>query len=287
MSLGSYNCQVTIVGDLVKVRRYGRRIYLGGKNQQTTRAQRLAETQATRVPKPRHLTLSEREGFKNLMDMNFITGHQYITLTYGKEDVTLEEASHHFGNWIKRMRERYGDFRYLGVRSFQKRSTPHFHLLTDLPHIPADELKDGAFQRIWGHGIVHVKRIYHMPIGTGRNKLQQYLLKNLAEFKADERSYGKRLYLRSKNLIEPKTVKGDYKTLKADFISSGHTLKLVESRRFDVEYLNYIELNTYRVIQKNFLRKVKPMEKCQDTSYPQSLLRLLGGDDCIETSKYG
>jgi len=181
------------------------------------------------------------------MDMNFTTGHQYITLTYGKEDVSLDEAGRDFENWIKRMRERYGDFKYLGVRSFQRRSTPHFHMLADLPRIPVHELKDRAFQRIWGHGIVHVKRIYNVPIGTGRTKLQQYLLKNLAEFKADKRSYGKRLYLGSRNLIKPEIVKGDYETLKADFAASGRTLKLLESRRLDVEYLNYIELETYRV----------------------------------------
>lgn len=279
--MSGYNSRMTVIGDCLMMRRYGRTIYSAGENPRTTKAQRLAkidainaskafsdvekrvltairepvsmeERSATRIPKPRRLTLSEREGFKDLMDMNFTTGHKYITLTYGKEDVTLDEAGRDFENWIKRMRERYGDFKYLGVRSFQRRSTPHFHLLADLPRIPADELKDGAFQRIWGHGIVHVKRIYNMPIGTGRNKLQQYLLKNLAEFKTDERSYGKRLYLRSRNLIEPEIVKGDYETLKADFAASGHTLRLLESRRFDVEYLNYIELETYRVSEKNF-----------------------------------
>ncbi|GAA4867097.1 Rep protein [Paenibacillus vulneris] len=276
MSMGGYNSRMTIIRNCAKIRHYGRTIYSAGMNPHTTKAQRLAEInainasetisnvekqvlttirepvsvderRAARTPKPRRLTLSEREGFKDLMDMNFTTGHQYITLTYVKEDVTLDEAGRDFENWIKRMRERYGDFKYLGVRSFQRRSTPHFHLLADLPRIPVRELKDGTFQRIWGHGIVHVKRIYNAPMGTGRNKLQQYLLKNLAEFKADKRSYGKRLYLRSRNLIEPEVVKGDYETLKADLVASGHTLKLLVSRRFDVEYLNYIELETYRV----------------------------------------
>lgn len=277
--MSGYNSRMTIIRDCLKTRHYGRTIYPSGKNPHTTKAQRLAEIgainasetlsnvekqvltairepvsvverRAARTPKPRRLTLSEREGFKDLMDMNFTTGHQYITLTYGKKDVTLDEASRDFENWIKRMRERYGDFKYLGVRSFQRRSTPHFHLLADLPRIPIRELKDGKFQRIWGHGIVHVKRIYNVMIGTGRNKLQQYLLKNLAEFKADKRSYGKRLYLRSKNLIEPEIVKGDYETLKANFAASGRTLKLLESRRFNVEYLNYIELETYRVSER-------------------------------------
>ncbi|MNW39541.1 hypothetical protein D3C74_166310 [compost metagenome] len=281
MSMGGYNSRMTIIGNCMKIRHYGRTIYSAGMNPHTTKALRLAEIdaitaseslsivekqvltairepvsmdeqRAARSPKPRHLTLSEREGFKDLMDMNFTTGHQYITLTYEKEDVTLDEAGRDFENWIKRMRERYGDFKYLGVRSFQRRSTPHFHLLTDLPRIPAHELKDGTFQRIWGHGIVQLKRIYNVPMGTKRNKLQQYLLKNLAEFKADKRSYGKRLYLRSRNLVEPEIIKGDYETLKADFAASGHTLKLLESRRFDVEYLDYIELETYRVTEKNF-----------------------------------
>ncbi|GIP35957.1 hypothetical protein [Paenibacillus sp. J2TS4] len=92
-----------------------------------------------------------------------------------------------------------------------------------------------------------MKKVYYVPIGSRRNKLQNYLLKNLSEFKAYERSYGKRLYLRSKNLIEPQSIKGDYDELKAELIASGHTLKLMGSRRFPVEYLDYIELETYQV----------------------------------------
>ncbi|OMD49221.1 hypothetical protein BSK55_28955 [Paenibacillus odorifer] len=71
------------------------------------------------IPQPRRLSLAERERYENLMDLNFAKGHKYITLTYGKENVSLAEASKDFENWVKRMRERYWDFKYLAVRSFQ------------------------------------------------------------------------------------------------------------------------------------------------------------------------
>ncbi|WP_193556307.1 rolling circle replication-associated protein [Paenibacillus ginsengarvi] len=181
------------------------------------------------------------------MDRNFSPGHKFITLTYAKPDVTLDEASKDYENWVKRMRERYDDFKYLAVRSFQQRGTLHFHLLADLPTIPRAELADGTFRDIWGLGSVELKRIYSLPMVERRNKLKLDLIKNLRDFKADERSYGKRLFLQSKNLIVPRTVKGDFHDMIEQLKEIGYTMKLVESRQFPVEYLNYIQLETYRL----------------------------------------
>jgi hypothetical protein len=179
------------------------------------------------------------------MDRNFSHGHKFITLTYEKEDVSLDEAARDFENWVKRMRERYGDYKYLAVRSFQERGTLHFHLLADLPTIARAELANGTFSAIWGHGSVDLRRIYCLSMEERRNRLKQDLLKNLRNFKADERSYGKRLFLQSKNLIVPPTIKGDFDELMERLKVKGYVPKLVESRQFSVEYLGYIELQTY------------------------------------------
>jgi len=80
-----------------------------------------------------------------------------------------------------------------------------------------------------------------------RNKLKLDLIKNLRDFKADARSYGKRLFLQSKNLIVPRTVKGDFHEMMAKLKENGYVPKLVESRQFPVEYLNYIQLETYHL----------------------------------------
>ncbi|MFF2911157.1 hypothetical protein [Paenibacillus sp. NPDC057934] len=175
------------------------------------------------------------------------SGHKFITLTYENPNVTLDEAAKDYENWVKRMRERYGDFKYLAVRSFQQRGTLHFHLLADLPMLARAELTDGTFRDIWGLGSVELKRIYSLPMVERRNKLKLDPIKNLRDFKADERSYGKRLFLQSKNLIVPRTVKGDFDEMMAKLKENGYVTKLVESRQFPVEYLNYIQLETYQL----------------------------------------
>jgi hypothetical protein len=270
-----YDCQMTRIGDCLRVKVYGRRI--DEENRRKSKSWRLAEIEAIqadltnvqkrvysaileppdreesvthrpdRTPKPGRLSLSERERFCHLIDRNFSLGHKFITLTYEKPDVTLDEAAKDYENWVKRMRERYGDFKYLAVRSFQQRGTLHFHLLADLPAIPRTELSDGTFRDIWGLGSVELKRIYSLPMEERRNKLKLDLIKNLRDFKTDERSYGKRLFLQSKNLIVPRTVKGDFDEMMAKLKESGYVPKLVESRQFPVEYLNYIQLETYHL----------------------------------------
>lgn len=273
-----YNCQMTRIGDCLRVKIFGKE--LQEESSRKSKSQRYAEMEAIhvdstltdlqkrvysavleppdeecarnrpeRTPKPGRLKLAEWERFSHLMDRNFSLGHKFITLTYEKPDVTLDEAAKDYENWVKRMRERYGDFKYLAVRSFQQRGTLHFHLLADLPNIPRTELADGTFRDIWGLGSVELKRIYSLPMVERRNKLKLDLIKNLRDFKADERSYGKRLFLQSKNLIVPRTVKGDFDEMMAKLKESGYVSKLMESRQFPVEYLNYIQLETYRLMK--------------------------------------
>ncbi|RIE03925.1 hypothetical protein D3H35_08145 [Cohnella faecalis] len=195
-AMKSYNCQMVKIGNCLRTKRYGRKIYEGGKNPRRSKAERSAEIaevadnpllskleklihtailepskreehagkRPDRTPKPGRLTLSERERFCHLMDRNFCEGHKFLTLTYEKEDVSLDESVRDFENWVKRMRERYDDFKYLAVRSFQRSGTLHYHLLADLPTIPRAELADGTFSAIWGHGSVDLRRIYCLPM---------------------------------------------------------------------------------------------------------------------------
>ncbi|MEK8129907.1 hypothetical protein WMW72_18550 [Paenibacillus filicis] len=277
--MGGYNCQMVRIGDYVRVKRYGRKIYPAGMNPRLTKAQREAARAAIRadpklsamekllrsaiyepvgeeeqpkkhrerMPRPGRLTLAEREKFCHLMDLNFRPGDKFITLTYERTDITLEEGGRDFENWVKRMREWYGDFKYLAVRSFQKRGTLHFHVLANLPRLPEQVLKDQTFQALWGQGRVDYRTIYGLPMEERRNRLKQDMLNNLRVFKEDERSYGKRLLLQSKNLIQPTRMKGDYDEMMKDLRSHGYQPYLVESRRFPAEYLDYMELETYRL----------------------------------------
>lgn len=230
------------------------------KNPHLSSLERMVQKEVAKQPKPervrkpntaitRKLTRAEKERFRDLIVMNFSeSGAKYLTLTYEKAEVTVGEASRDFENWVKRMRERYGDFKYLAVRSFQKRGTIHFHILATLPMIPKEELKDGTFQKIWGLGGVNVRRVFLLPFLYKKSRLQKYLIKNLAEFKADERSYGKRLFLESKNLTKPEVWKGDYEQLMDELKERGIQLTEIEREKFPVDYLESMEITTYQVM---------------------------------------
>lgn len=277
------NCSVRIIGDIAKLKWYG----LAPKGRSSDRTKEEIEKQKERIQndpntsslhkevllsvfkpeskeermsrqkpkereaKGRKLTMAETEKFCDLIDLNFWIGDKYLTLTYEKEDVTIDEASTNFENWIKRMRERYGDFKYLGVRAFQQRGTIHFHLLANLPTIPRTELVDGTFKSIWGHGNVDIKRIYSRnPVDT-RDRLKMYMVKNLREFKADERSFNKRLYLMSKNLEHPRIIKGSYEDIISELKTKYSDIKRLYAIRFDNEYLKYIQLMYLRLGGQN------------------------------------
>ncbi|MEK5389564.1 RNA replicase [Margalitia sp. FSL K6-0131] len=279
--MDGYDCEMKWIESYIKIKRYGKEIRKRGSSRKT-KAERKAEIKeikgnsgfsalekmiqvailgnngagdkengkrTIKTPKARNLKMKEIEVFSDLMDMNFKVGDKYVTLTYGKEEVSLDEAGRDFENWIKRMRDRYSDFKYLGVRSFQKRGTIHFHVLMDIPDIPAEELRNGIFQNIWGHGIVNVKMIHSQQIVDRYAKLKKYLIKNLSEFKADERSFGKRLYLQSNNLIKPKIIRGNYFEIMEYLGDIEGGLKKVDGRRFSVEFLNYIEVQTFKIME--------------------------------------
>ncbi|MGG4497663.1 rolling circle replication-associated protein [Brevibacillus reuszeri] len=273
-----FNCSMKDYGDYLSVTVYGREVRTDRSSFRKTKEQieedirkikkyphlspleRMVQKEVVKQPKPervrkpnaaitRKLTRAEKERFRDLIVMNFSeSGAKYLTLTYEKAEVTVGEASRDFENWVKRMRERYGDFKYLAVRSFQKRGTIHFHILATLPMIPQEELKDGTFQKIWGLGGVNVKRVYLLPFLYKKSHLQKYLIKNLAEFKADERSYGKRLFLESKNLTKPEVWKGDYEKLMDELKERGIQLTEIERVKFPVDYLESMEITTYQVM---------------------------------------
>ncbi|KYG90623.1 hypothetical protein A0U40_06515 [[Bacillus] sp. KCTC 13219] len=285
-----YNCVLKFIGeDCVKVKTYGNRIKsrrrvkkLKAELEEDVRKiemdMRLSATEKlTKIAvlkenwnaenqrkkttvKGRELSMKEREEFSDLMDMNFKRGDKYVTLTYAKEDVSLDEAGRDFDNWIKRMREKYGDFKYLGVRSFQeKRGTLHFHVLMTILDIPKTDIENGVFRSMWGHGNVDIKKIYRLSRNGKCAELKNYLLGNLQEFKSDERSFGKRLLLKSKNLEKPVVIKGTHQEITEILNSLEDDLKKIDGYKFKHEYLNYIASTTYLRIPKK--AKSKPLKR--------------------------
>lgn len=237
-----YNCKVVDLGDYVKVIRYGKEINntFPPKNKKESGKGNERNIKL----KTRKLKNSEIENFIQLVYLNFSFGDQFVTLTYRERDLTLERGSRDFENWIKRLREKYGDFKYIAIRSFQKRGTLHYHVLISIPRLSEEELKSGGLK--WEHGNSHTEKIYSLDVSYDKSLLVKYLVKNLKEFKADERSFNKRLFVKSKNLKEPEIAKGNYDEVLATINAQCPNLSLVEKSKFKTKYLGLMEVTIYK-----------------------------------------
>ncbi|PRT39166.1 rolling circle replication-associated protein [Bacillus wiedmannii] len=194
--------------------------------------------------KVRGLKNKEIDDFHYLLYLNFKNYRdQLITLTY-KENIAVEKACKDFERWIKRMRSKFGDFKYLAVRSFQKRGTIHYHVLVNIPRIPLEMLRNKEFENIWGHGGVNITKIYDVNVVYSQSKLSQYLVDNMQKFKKDERGYGKQAYTFSKNLKKPKVRTGNYD----EFMKCLELINLeaIDEKGYKNEYRGDVKVTIYK-----------------------------------------
>lgn len=240
-----YNCKVVDLGDHLKITKYEKGVNSNfSKSNEKVSGNKNKMDRKKKSQKTRDLRNSEIESLIQLIYFNFRVGDLFVTLTYRECDITLERGSRDFENWIKRLRERYGDFKYIAIRSFQKRGALHYHVLLTIPTLPTNVLKSGNFN--WDYGAIHIKRIYSLDVNYKNSPLIQYLVKNLKEFKADERSFGKRLIAKSKNLKKPKVVKGKYEDMINSVKNEYPNLNLITKGGFKTKYLGKVEVAIYK-----------------------------------------
>lgn len=138
--------------------------------------------------------------FRRVILMNFDAGSTFVTLTFrdgSVSDVTnVQKCNVAFDHFIKRMRRKYGSFKYARVIEFQDangRGAVHYHLIFDgLPYIPYDQLAD-----IWGNGFVGINRIDHV------DNVGAYIRKYMAQDMEDKRLMGLKAYATSHGLKRP------------------------------------------------------------------------------------
>lgn len=134
-----------------------------------------------------------RDMIRRLVTANFKKEYaKFHTLTFAKNMTDLKMANSLFKAYIRRLRIKYGKFSYIAVIEFQKRGAIHYHLLSDLPYIPADELS-----MMWGQGFIKVNAVEHV------DNLGAYLVKYMTKDNADDRLQGEMGYLISKGLNRP------------------------------------------------------------------------------------
>lgn len=143
---------------------------------------------------------------------NFSEHSKFITLTFrdgSVKDVTdVQECNYAFKKfigrlryWLKKNKPDKAKFKYLAVIEFQDkndRGAVHYHMISDLPYIPHEELTD-----IWRHGWVGINDIKHV------DNIGAYLVKYMLKDVNDNRLKGNKAYLSSKGLNKSSTVRGN------------------------------------------------------------------------------
>ena len=126
----------------------------------------------------------------------------FITLTFNYDVPSLIEANPVFKKFIKRLKRKRPDLKYIAVPEFQKdedyygRPKPnggsvHYHLLVNF------EMASSELEALWQVGFVKINRVKHI------NHMGLYISKYVGKNLFDIRYFGMRKILSSKNLEQP------------------------------------------------------------------------------------
>lgn len=145
-----------------------------------------------------------KNNLRRLLISNFDNRSTFITLTFRNgsvQDVTdVKECNIAFRQFIKRMRRRYGGFKYCTVIEFQDtngRGAVHYHVVADIPYVHYEKLAE-----IWENGFIGINRIDHV------DNVGAYITKYMTKDSNDPRLQGKKSYMTSTNMIRPIEVFG-------------------------------------------------------------------------------
>jgi hypothetical protein len=141
----------------------------------------------------------------------------FVTLTYAKNQLNIQESKKDFDLFIKKIKYTYGkNIRFISVLEFQTRGAIHYHaLFWDLPFINlgnrgSRRLAQGELEQIWGFGFVKLKSVY-----GSSSLISNYLVKYFTKSISDPRLVGVRLWSASRNIIRPKEI------ILSDSVSTG------------------------------------------------------------------
>lgn len=157
------------------------------------------EPESERAAEYRWRTCRKARGMiRRLCLANFDNHSKFVTLTFAENMTDIDKANRLFKQFIQRMRYRYGSFKYVAVIEFQDRGAVHYHMMSDLPYIPKDELA-----AIWRHGFVRINDI------SSVDNVGAYMVKYMMKDVHDVRLKGRKAYLTSRGLEKPVELRGD------------------------------------------------------------------------------
>lgn len=144
-----------------------------------------------------------RTSIRQLVTQNFNSSSKFVTLTFRDgldfdiKDVKQCNNAYHL--FCKRLKRRYGDFKYVTVIEFQDkndRGAVHYHMICNLPYIKKSELSE-----IWGNGFVKINSIDKV------DNVGAYVVKYMNKDIDDIRLQGLKAYNCSKGLQKPVELK--------------------------------------------------------------------------------
>jgi len=157
------------------------------------------EEPSERADENRRLTCRRaREMIRRICLANFDERSKFITLTYAENQTDVTQANGDFKKFIQRLRYKYKDFKYVAVIEFQERGAVHYHMMSDLPYIPNEQLNG-----LWKMGYVKINDINHV------DNVGAYMIKYMLKDTSDPRLRGKKAYLTSRGLDRPSVIRGE------------------------------------------------------------------------------
>lgn len=121
---------------------------------------------------------------KKLINCNYDTpaSVRFVTLTYAENMCDNGRISGDWRRFLRRMRQRYGGFRWLYVKEQQGRGAWHLHSLMFFDG-PAPWMDNAEVRGMWGHGYVKVE-----AVREDANNLGNYL----CAYMTDDKETGKK-----------------------------------------------------------------------------------------------
>lgn len=152
MSLKKY----VITGDIIEVYNYTN--YVKGKGGANRTAEKSEDIEKSLINYA-NTNQRRRDNVRRLACCNFNSEYdKFFTLTFKDNKTDVKECNYIFMKFIQRLKYKFTkDIKYLAVLEFQNRGAVHYHVLSDIPYIPQEEL-----QELWGQGFVFINAISHV-----------------------------------------------------------------------------------------------------------------------------
>lgn len=146
--------------------------------------------------------IKAKNRIRRLVQANFDQQGKFLTFSFAKTtkvDITsLTDCHVLYARFMRSLRDKYPNFRYVAVPEFQKRGAVHYHAMVDVPYTPWKTL-----MKLWQYGGVYITKINN-PAYVG-----SYIAKYVGKALEDKRYSGHRCFYSSKNLIQPVVKYGD------------------------------------------------------------------------------